>query len=288
MRSTQQGQWRQFFFGPGTAYPVTDIIGIDDMAPSRPSDVRRPQMDGAWSGTDQVDPRTIVMSLGIQGIDAADLEAKRKAALFVLGPSRRDTERLVLTDGRQVYGKLRRSAMPSDMGFDWRLGEIHLEFYCPDPKVYNGDIQTVTLIAGAGRLTGRTYVRGYTLASGAPNYVAPKGWTYPAASQIVSEARLTNSGNVDAPCDCVLQGILQNPRIEVVGISQFPLTVTLGSTDVLQVTRDYHILLNGVERRDLLGIGAEWPVIPPGTWTVRLFAQSGGGNCQITTQSANL
>lgn len=288
MRSTQQGQWRNFFFGPGTRYPVTEVTGIDDMAPIRTADIDRPQMDGDWSGTDQVDARTIVLSLGIQGDDAADLEARRKAILYQMSPSRRDTERLVLTDGRQVYAKLRRSAMPSDMSADWRLGELHLEFYCPDPKVYTGDVQAVTLIAGAGRLTGRTYPRGYTAASGAPNYIAPNGWTYPPASQVVSQAQLTNTGNIDAPCDCTLQGVLQNPRIEVVGVSQFPLTVTLGATDVLKVTRDYHLILNGVERRDLLGVGADWPAIPPGTWTIRLFAQSGSGTCQVVTQSANL
>ncbi len=288
MRSTQQGQWRQFFFGPGTSYPVTAITGIDDMAPIRTSDVNRPQMDGDWSGTDQVDARTVILSLGIQGSSPTDLESKRKAALFDLSPSRRAVERLILTDGRQVYGKLRRSAMPTDMGADWRLGEIHLEFYCPDPKVYTGDIQVKTLIAGAGRLSGRTYKRGYTAASGAPNYVAPNGWQYPAQSQMVSETQMTNTGNVPAPCECILDGILQNPRIEIVGVSQFPLTVTLGTGDRLIVTRDYHLFLNGVERRDLLGVGAEWPAIPPGTWTVRLFAQSGNGTAQITTQSANL
>jgi hypothetical protein len=288
MRSTQQGQWRQFFFGPGTSYPVTEIDGIDGLPPIQSADVDRPQIDGAWTGADQVSPRVIQLSLGIQGTDPADLEAKRKAALFVLGPSRKATERLVLTDGRTVYGKLRKSSMPSDMGFDWRLGEIHLEFYCPDPKVYTGDYQSATLIAGGARLTGRTYKRGYTAASGAPNYVAPKGWQYPPTSQIVSQAQMTNTGNVPAPVNCVLTGILLNPAIEVVGQTLFPINVSLGPTDVLQVTRDYHVILNGVERRDLIGIGAQWPVIPPGTWTIRLFAQSGNGTCFVDTQSATL
>lgn len=288
MRSTQAGSWRGFSFGPGTAYPVTDIQGIDGLAGIRNVDIHRPQQDGDWSGTDQVDARTVVLSLGIQGTDPADLEAKRKAALFQLGPSRSDPERLVLTDGRQIYGKLRKSDMPTEMGYDWRLGEIHLQFYCPDPRVYTGDIQTVTLTAGGARLTGRTYVRGYTAASGAPNYVAPKGWTYPPASQIISQAQMFNTGNTAAPCDCSLIGPLQNPRIEVVGYSQFPLIVSLSVTDTLLVTKDYHVLLNGVERRDLLGVGAQWPAIPPGSATIRLFAQSGNGTATITTQSANL
>jgi Phage tail protein len=288
MRSTQQGQWRELFYGPGTDYPLSEIVGIDDMAPIRTADVPRPQIDGDWTGTDLVAPRTIVMTLGIRGRDALDLEAKRKAAMFRLSPSRRDTERLVLTDGRIVYAKLRRYSMPTDMGYDWRIGEIHLEFYCPDPRVYTGDSQSATLIAGGARLTGRTYKRGYTAASGAPNYVAPKGWQYPPGSQIVSQAQLTNTGNVPAPVDCTLTGPLLNPAIEVVGKSLFPINVSLGATDVLRVTRDYHVILNGVERRDLIGIGAQWPVIPPGTWTIRLFAQSGNGTCFVTTQSAVL
>jgi hypothetical protein len=288
MRSTQQGQWREFFYGPGTDYPVSEITGIDDMAPIRTADIPRPQSDGDWSGTDQVAPRTIIMTLGIRGTSGSDLEAKRKAAQFELSPSRTVTERLVLTDGRMVYGKLRRYAMPSDMANDWRIGELHLEFYCPDPRVYTGDLQSATLTAGSARLTGRTYVRGYTAASNAPNYVAPKGWQYPPTSQMVSQTQLRNTGNVPAPVDATLRGILLNPRIEVVGISQFPLTVSLGPTDVLQVTRDYHLLLNGIERRDLLGIGAQWPAIPPGVWTIRLFAQAGNGTCAVYTQSANL
>src|SRR4051812_13734363 len=288
MRSIQIGQWRDFTFGPGTDYPVSEIAGIDDMPDIRTADVARPQADGDWSGTDQVAPRTVVMTLGIRGTSGADLEAKRQAALFALSPSRTAVERLILTDGRQVYGKLRRYSMPTDMGYDWRLGELHLEFYCPDPRVYTGDNQSATLIAGAARLTGRTYVRGYTAASGAPNYVAPKGWQSPPASQIVSEARLTNVGNVPAPVDAVLRGVLLNPRIEVVGVTQFPMTVSLGVTDVLEITRDYHLRLNGVERRDLLGVGAEWPAVPPGTWTIRLFAQAGNGTAAVSMQSANL
>jgi hypothetical protein len=288
MRSTQQGQWRQFFFGPGTAYPVTAIEGIDALSGIRTVDIDRPQQDGNWTGTDQVDARTIILSLGIQGTDPADLEQKRRDALFQLGPSRNDPERLVLTDGRQVYGKLRKSAMPTDMESDWRLGEIHLQFYCPDPRVYTGDIQTVTLLSGGTRLTGRTYKRGYTLASGAPNFTTPKGWTYPATSQQISAALMRNTGNASAPCDCMLYGPLLNPRIEVVGYTQFPLVVSLSASDVLQVTRDYHVILNGVERRDLLGVGAQWPAIPPGGATIRLFATSGAGNAVITTQSANL
>lgn len=254
----------------------------------RTADIARPQTDGDWSGTDQVAPRTVVMTLGIRGTSPTDLEAKRKAAMFQLSPSRTITERLVLTDGRQVWGKLRRYAMPTDMGNDWRIGELVMEFYCPDPRVYTGDSQATTLIAGAGRLTGRTYPRGYTLASGAPNFVSPKGWTYPPASQVVSEARLTNTGNVAAPVDCLLRGVLLNPRVEVVGVTQFPLTVSLGASDQLAITRDYHILLNGVERRDLMGVGAQWPAVPPGTWTIRLFAQSGSGTCDVLMQSANL
>jgi hypothetical protein len=288
MRSTQTGQWRELFYGPGTDYPLSEIVGIDDMPEIRTSDIPRPQADGDWSGTDQVAPRVIIMTLGIRGRDGPDLEAKRQAAMFRLSPSRRTTERLVLTDGRQVYAKLRRYSMPTDMGNDWRIGELHLEFYCPDPRVYTGDNQAVTLIAGGARLTGRTYVRGYTAASNAPNYVAPKGWQYPPTSQIVSEARLTNRGNVPAPLDITMHGVLLNPRIEIVGISQFPLIVSLGAGDVLQATRDYHLLLNGVERRDLLGTGAVWPAVPPGTWTVRLFAQAGNGTAEVFMQSANL
>jgi hypothetical protein len=267
---------------------VTECLGIDDLPDVRTSDVERPQADGDWSGTDLMAPRVVMLSLGIQGASPTDLEAKRRAAQFVLGPSRRNTEKLVLTDGRAVYGKLRKSSMPSDMMADWRLGEIHLQFYCPDPRVFTGDVQSLTLIAGGARLSGRTYSRGYTLASGAPNFVSPRGWRYPAQSQVVSEGRLTNSGNVPAPCDCTLRGPLQNPQIEIVGVSQFPIAVSLGPNDVLQVTRDYHMILNGIERRDLIGPGAVWPAIPPGTWTVRLFAQSGTGSCYIVTQSAVL
>jgi len=286
MRSLQPGQWRTLSFGPGTPYPVMEIDGIDGLPDIQAADVDRPQTDGSWSGADQVSPRTIVLSLGIQGDDPADLEAKRKAALFVLGPSRKAVERLIFTDGRMVYGKLRKSAMPSDMGNDWRLGEIHLQFLCPDPRVYTGDLQSVTLIAGGARLSGRTYPRGYQ--SGIPNFVAPKGWQYPPLTQVISAGQLTNIGNVPAPCDCTLTGPLLNPAIEVIGQTWFPINVSLGATDVLQVTRDYHVILNGVERRDLIGIGAQWPVIPNGTWTIRIFAQSGNGTCFVQTQSANL
>jgi hypothetical protein len=290
MRSTQKGSWREISFGPGTPFPVSEIEGIDDLPEVRTFDIDRPQIDGDWSGTDILAPRRIILTLGIQGDSAVDLEAKRRACLLSLGPSRRATEPLFLTDGRLVYAKLRSSKIPSDMTQDWRLGEIHLLFYCPDPRIYTGDLQSATLIAGGARLTGRTYPRGYKTGSGAPNLVngVGPGWTYPPASQIVSEDQITNTGNVPAPMDIVLTGPLLNPQIEVVGESIFPITVSLSASDVLRITRDYHMTLNGVERRDLIAVGAEWPVLPPGTWTLRLFAQSGTGNCQITTRSATL
>ena len=78
MRSTQQGQWRQFFFGPGTAYPVTAIEGIDALSGIRTVDIDRPQQDGNWTGTDQVDARTIILSLGIQGTDPADVACETR------------------------------------------------------------------------------------------------------------------------------------------------------------------------------------------------------------------
>lgn len=276
MRTTQAGSWRGLGFGLGTAYPVTKIEGIDDLPEVRTLDVDRPQTDGAWTAIDLLKPRKIVMGLGIRGSSGLDLEAKRAAARGQLYVSR-TPEALMLADGRLVYAKLRKAAMPSDMAADWRLGEILLEFYCADPRIYSGVEQNVTLVAGAIRTDGRHYPRVYP------------SWAYPAFLPSISDGTLTNAGNADAPTQWVISGPLSGPiTCEVVGRSIFTISTDLGAADVLTVTRDQNLLLNGVTRRDLIAVGAAWPMVPPGTWTVRLTARIGGGSAVVTMRSATL
>lgn len=289
MRSTQPGTWRTLTYGPGTRYPVTRIEGIDDLPDVRTADVARPQRDGSWSGPDYLEPRVIDLGLGIQADDGVDLEARRQTIKASLGPSR-TPETLVLTDGRVVYAKLRKSAILSDMSYDWRLGDVVLQFYCADPRVYGSDYQLVNLIAGTPRVDGRTYIRAYTLANAPPNLAPPSGpgWSFPQTTQTVASGTVINNGNVDAPVDVTITGTLQTPIIEVVGVSTTQLNITLASGDVLKLTRDWQILLNDIPRRDLLAIGSNFPMIPPGTWTVRLSSRGGTGSATVEIRSASL
>jgi hypothetical protein len=252
----------------------------------RTSDVARPQYDGDWSGPDYLEARVINMGLGIQADDGPDLEARRVAARQALLPTRNE-DVLTLTDGRIVYAKLRKAQMPTDMEYDWRLGDIAMQFYCADPRVYGSDYQNIALIAGAPRVGGRTYYRGYQ--SGAPNYVAPKGWQYPSTVQTVASGTIVNNGNVPSPLTITITGTaLDTPAIEVVGYATITLNLVVQTGDVLVITRTQQILLNGVARRDVLAVGSTFPVCPPGTWTVRLNSKGGTGAAQVEMRSASV
>lgn len=276
MRTTQAGNWRGLGFGLNTAYPVVAIEGVDDLPPVRAFDVDRPQTDGAWTGTDLLSPRKITMTLGIRGTNGADLESRRLSARLQLGVSR-VPELLTLPNGSVVYAKLRRAAMPSDMGHDWRLGEIITEFFCADPRLYAAAEQSVHLVAGAIRSDGRHYPRHYP------------AWTYPAWLPSISDGQLTNGGNVEAPTQWTIVGPLSGPiTAEVVGRSIFTINADLLASDTLVLTRDQNLLLNGITRRDLIAVGAAWPVVPPSMWTVRLTARIGGGSATVTMRSATL
>ena len=276
MRTTQAGNWRGLGFGLGTHYPVVAIEGADDLPAVRTYDVDRPQTDGAWTGADLLSPRKISMTLGIRGTTGPDLESRRLSARLQLGVSR-VPELLTLPNGSVVYAKLRRAGMPSDMTADWRLGEIILEFYCADPRLYAAAEQSVSLVAGAIRTDGRHYPRHYP------------AWAYPAFLPSISDGNLTNGGNTDAPTEWVITGPLSAPiTCEVVGHSILTINANLTAGDTLTVTRDQNLLLNGITRRDLIAVGAVWPWVPPGMWTVRLTARIGGGSAVVTMRSATL
>lgn len=288
MRTTTQGQWRDLVFGLHTWYPVTSVEGVDDLPAVRGYDTPKPQTDGDWSGIDTLGSRVIKLGLGIVATTGDELESRRMAARAQLTKSAAP-EVLRLSDGRCVYAKLRKSAIPSDMGADWSIGDIFLEFYCSDPRVYDPQEQIIELIAGVPRVDGRQYSRGYVGPNPAiPNLAVPgPGWSFPQSSQPVSEGQLTNTGNTPAPVTVTMYGTLLQPVIEIVGHSLLRLIVDLGASDVLQITRDQAIILNGTPRRDLVAPGAVWPEVPPGTWTVRLSTNAGGGRATIAMRSAS-
>ena len=288
MRTTTQGQWRGLVFGLNTVYPVTLVEGVDDLPPIRTHDLPKPQTDGDWTVRDTVGARTITLGLGIVAANGPDLEVKRQEAKAHLTRSLVE-EVLRLSDGRVAYAKLRKAAVPSDLGYDWSIGELLLEFYCPDPRIYGTDEQVIELLAGAPREDGRQFSRGYVGPNpGIPNLAVPgPGWSYPQTIQPVSEGQLTNSGNTPAPTEVTLYAPLSTPVVEIVGHTSMRLNVDLTGSDVLVVTRNHQIVLNGVPRRDLLAPGATWPEIPPGTWTVRLSTTTGGGRAVVRMRSAS-
>lgn len=131
---------RGLALGRGTAYPISSIEGLGQTA-TRSSDAANPDDDGARApGPDLLEPRQLLITLGIVGDDAASLGPLTDALLAAWAPVRRGTIEMALWQRgwpkQLIRGRTRRAPRPSAFWEAHGQSELVLEFWAPDPYLY--------------------------------------------------------------------------------------------------------------------------------------------------------
>ncbi|MEU7431093.1 hypothetical protein AB0B07_09580 [Streptomyces sioyaensis] len=254
-------QWGDLLMGPGSAYSVEAVTGVDDMPDVRSDDTDRPYQHGTYSGPDVTGARTIQLGLVIRADDPSQLRDLKVALRAATQPGRAPAPLQFLDWDLMAYGKVRKRNVPYDAHYLWRTGEAALEIYCPDPRLYSLTEHTANTTAYSPS-AGRTY-----------NLTFPRVYGAAGAS---GRLTITNSGDSEAYPVLRIDGPVAAPVVELVGSEDdaddagagatLSLTGTLQTGEYLLIdTRTRAVLLMGsTPRRDWVRAGSTWPVLAPG------------------------
>ena len=176
---------------------------------------------------------------------------------------------------QRLYARVRRRAIPINPEYTYGLGAATVEFFCPDPRIYDDVEQSEPMTVGVGNT--RVYPR-----------------TYPMLyNHVPSPPTLTvsNNGDYETWPTFTITGSCSNPQLTNVDTSQsllFP--INLGASDTLVVSSDLRTVeLNGVPSRNLLGGAPQWWSFPPHQQVNMTFTvTTGTASCTVTWRDAYL
>jgi hypothetical protein len=256
-------QW--LFGGAGQGVQVLQVDGLESFPELRTQDNSRGYMDGAFSGRDFLNSRTITMTLQIMG-DGASPTSSFQTYLAELRqyllPQRSGTGVLQFNiPGRgvqRVNARVRRRQITLDPLYTYGRATAMVEFFCPDPRIYSDTLSSYTLSSASTSF--RSYPRTYNL-------------VYTGGSGSTGALTVTNQGNYETwPTFTIgaLSGgsVCSAPTITNLTTQQvisFP-SLSMSATDVLVVDSDLRtVLLNGVAARNALSTSSRWFSLPVGT-----------------------
>ena len=266
------------FGGPGQGVQILDIDGLEDLPDLRVQDDNRGYQDGMFTGRDFLDGRYITMHLQIMSDANASMFTYLQQLKTNISSQQYGTGILQFTlPGRslqRVNARVRKRTIVIDPNYTYGKALASVQFFCPDPRVYDDALQTTTL-STFGEL-GRTYgtspsYSGFTY--GASPYL---GWSYDTLISGFAPryANLTNDGNTASYPNITIYGPCTNPSVTQGG-NFLTIQTTLADTDVLTInTLDRTIERNGIPSRNLLTTASRWFNLAPGTSTVGYSAAS--------------
>ena len=252
------------FGGPGQGVQLLSVEGLEDMPSLRVQDDSRGFQDGQFTGRDFLNGRSIVFTLQIMNDSAGTMQTYLAQLKANLAYQQSGTGTLqFLLPGRslqRVSARVRRRSLVIDPDYTFGRSTAVVEFFCPDPRIYDDAAQGAVLTPGAG--AGRTYNRVYPLLYN--NVTGTSSAT----------ATFTNAGNVTVFPTFTITGSMNTPQINNVTTGDLlKINYVLGSSDVLVVDPDLRqITLNGNPARNLLDNTSNWFGFPPGATTVGIVA----------------
>lgn len=269
----------QVFGGAGSPYQITAVDGLEGLPGIRNQDDNRGYNDGMFTGRDFLAGRTITITFLTLASTGASAQANFNTIQSVLLPQTSGTTPLYFilsnADTEQVINA-RVRALRTTLDPNYTYGYIvsQVDFFCPDPRYYSSNTQTLTLTYTPP--TGRTYNRVYNL-------------VYGGGSATLS-GTVNNAGWTDTYPTITIDGPITNP---IVGNSTqgetLNLTGSFSSADTIEIDLlNKLITLNGNPARNLLSSG-NWFSASPGNNT---FTFAGTGtldnvtSATITWQSA--
>lgn len=259
--SDWQGTLAGLLIGPGTPYDVVEITGVSETPPIRSTDEAYPMADGDFDGDDQVEARTITVTLEVmqgEGVTYVDALAALRTACR---PKRRVPWWFQLPGQgpRTTQVKVRRSDIPTDAQYEMGLATARVQLRAPDPVLVEdaGTLRTTFPVA-AGGLQFPLYTNGAGTATGYLDYGAPSP---------SGRLTLTNRGEAEVSPPYTITGPVPAAGFEIakVGTSRrlrFEAPVAAGSSLVLD-SSDGTAVIDGVADRGGALTWRDWWVIGP-------------------------
>ena len=255
--SNYQFSFNGLTIGAGTVYPITTVDGVAGLPSLRVQDDNRGFNDGAFTGRDFYDGRTItfdMLVLGTQGGDSA--QQNLQVLQNTIQPQQTGTKALGLKlspsdSEKTIQARIRSRKILVDPEYTFGYIKAQLTAFCPDPRFYDATSQSVT-VNPAPTIYGRRYNRTYNM-------------TYGTAGSVT--ASVNNAGNIYTSPVITVTGEASNPTFTYTanGVSQsLRVNVVMGASDVLVIdTGNRTVTLNGTASRNLVASGSSWFVIDP-------------------------
>lgn len=257
-----QFQFGSFAFGSGTPFAVLDVDGLEGLPALRVQDDNRGFNDGAFSGRDFYEGRTLVFTIHTFAGDGNSAQTNYNLLQAALLPQQQGTQALQFLlspseTAKTINARVRANKTLVDI--DYTLGMIRSQwtFYCPDPRYF--DITPTAVDLSPQPLGGRIYNRTYNLSYG---FGSNQVQTY-----------TTNLGRVNAGGVVTVTGPITNPVIGSVTQNKY-LTVNTTLSSLQTLTLDltnktvtvYDASTSATTNvRNLLSNGSSWFDIQPGS-----------------------
>ena len=252
--------------GAGTPYNLVSIDGLA-VPPVRTSDSTLQRRHGVAAGDDFVGGRGVVIGVELlaNGVDE-DIDAIASALQDVLVPGKSDVVLEFQLPGRAGGGRRRITCRPRAHADPHDLRRAHgiptflVEFFAPDPRIYDatpGSVTTNLPTSGSGSSFPWTFPVNF-------------GGTTDSGSVVV-----TNEGNFDALPVFRIDGPVVNPEIENVTTGEtLSLTIDVDAADFLEIdTAAPSVLLNGTASRfPNVSTASVFPRLAPGDNELRFRA----------------
>jgi hypothetical protein len=262
----------QVFGGEGSPYQILAVDGLEGLPGIRNQDDNRGYADGMFTGRDFLAGRNISITFQVTGSPGASAQANFNTLQRALLPQTSGTTPLYFllsnAEGEQVINaRVRGMQVTLDPNYTYGYIVGQVNFFCPDPRYYDSNIQTATLAYTPPG--GRTYDRVYNLVYGGGSV------------EIVTT--ITNNGWTATYPTITLNGPITNPILgnDTEGM-ELNFTCTLTNTDFLVIDLyNKLITLNGNPARNLLTSG-EWFSAQPGNNSFYLTGNAGSTVVGVT------
>jgi hypothetical protein len=264
----------QVFGGAGSPYQILSVDGLESLPGIRNQDDNRGYADGMFTGRDFLGGRTISMIIQTTATPAASAQANYNTLQRTLQPQTSGTTPLyfILSSGETeqvIEARVRQHIATVNPNYTYGLIMSQVEFFCPDPRYYDSNEQTATLLYSvpSGRIYNRTYNLVYGGGSG------------------TLTTTITNTGWTDTYPTITINGPITNPEVgNATQGAQLLFNVVLSSSDEFVIDLyNKLITLNGQPARNtLISGGSEWFSAQPGN---NSFYFTGVGTLAGTTQA---
>jgi hypothetical protein len=282
--SNYQFQYNGLVFGGSTPYVVTSVDGLADLPELRVQDTGRGYNDGAFTGRDFLNGRTMTFTMNIFAGGGKSAQQNWATLQVALTPVQQLNStngllqfQLSQTDSaKRMTARVRTRVASISPEYTYGFITAQVTFYAPDPRYYDETATsgTITPTLATGRVYNRTYNLTYTQA------VTGAG---------ASTFAVANTGSAPTSPTVVITGPINNPQItDLTSGNYLQINGNLSSSDTVTLDMTNNIvLLNGGAARNLLAGGSQWITVPSGT-THNLFlsAASATGSATVTYRNA--